>query len=831
MLSHYLTVAYRDILRQPFSTAIGLLTLSLGLVAVITAYAIVHYWQHSDGQFQNIDRIYVITASVEFEEGGIRTGTMPQTNIFYARYLETEYPELEAVARAFRSDDVSISTAEHGYRASRLVVDAEFAEIFDLPFVAGDPSTALSRPLSVVLTEPLAASLFGNENPLGKHVTLANQVDATVTGVIRPIGEPSHLEEIEFYTSWDVWGAIQLARRPDLDELPEPVEQWFGGYCCTTYVLLPESGSLTGERLQDQLTQFASRRVSAEELSRFGFEVGAIPLAGLTVTRLDTTLFGPASGFLSITTLLFALGGLILAVACINYANLATARALKRARDVGLRKVVGANRYQLAAQYLLESGLLVGLALGIATLGLLLLMPVLRAGVEIDLSTVPILSTPGFYAFAAALLVLVTLLAGAYPAAVLSGIRPVEALRLGRLRAGPKLVSTLLVGAQFLAASFLLIMLIVMYAQNLELRRSALGASSDPLLIIDNASALTGVSDETLRAELLRLAQIEGVTGAGQPPWGQGVNLNLVSRSADPIAAGLPVFANWVGYDFFSVFDIPVVAGRIFDRQHGEDVAPFAAGDLDPSRPINIVLDRDFTGQLGFESPEAAIDEIVYWPSDDADKPSQQLHIIGVVENRPLHLYGIGVTVNYFGLEDDLEYTIARIDASDVTGALAAIDSTWSRLSPSMPLSRRFLDDVFDESYRTFGRLNELFVSLALMAFFISVVGLLGMAMQVAAHRRHEIGVRKTLGATTPEIVRMLLRYFSKPVVIANLIAWPLGFLAASVYLTVFMHRIPLTPTPFLLSLAITTFIAWLTVAGQALRAARVRPADALSCE
>lgn len=832
MLGHYLTVAYRDILRQPVATLIGVLTLSLGLVCVVTAYAIVAYLKQSDSQFANADRTYVITANMSFDEGGIRTGTIPVTNWLYADYVIADVPELEAVARSVGAQDVSISTGDRGLRVFRMIVDPEFTEIFDLPFTAGDPRSALSRPLSVVLREDIARNLFDDADPMGQGLVLANQIDVTVTGVFERIPEPSHLKEVEFFASWDIWDAIQRARGNPGFESPDIPENWFGGYCCTTYALLPADGSITEAGLLERLSGFASRRLTDEELSRATLEVGAVPLAGLALTTVNMVLFGPAGAYVSIATVLFVLGGLVLAVACVNYANLATARAVGRARDIGLRKVVGAHRRQIAVQYLAESTLLVAAAVAIAIVGFYLLIPALRSALEIDLASTDLLSSPWSYLYTVCLLAGVAVLAGGYPALVLSGTRPIEALRIGRVKAGPKRMSTILVGTQFFAASFLLIVLIVMYAQNLELRRNGLGAQTDPLLVIDNASGLTGVTDETLRTELMRIPQVQAVTSAAQAPWDAGINLATFSRSSEPGAVGHSVFSNSVGYDFFAVLEIPLIAGRVFDRAQGGDVAP-RFQDRDPSREIAIVLDRTFVEQLGFASPEAAVGEIIYMPTGPGPEgePAQRMRIIGVVENKPLHLYGIGVSGNSFVLELEHEYQIARIAGDDVSGALAAIDAMWSRLSPSMPRSRRFLDEVFEQTYQAFGRMNQLFTVLALMAFFISIVGLLGMAMQIASRRRHEIGIRKTLGATTRQIVEMLVRSFSKPVVIANLVAWPLGFLAANVYLTVFMHRIPLTPMPFILSLLITILVAWATIAGQALKAARARPAEALGCE
>jgi putative ABC transport system permease protein len=199
-----------------------------------------------------------------------------------------------------------------------------------------------------------------------------------------------------------------------------------------------------------------------------------------------------------------------------------------------------------------------------------------------------------------------------------------------------------------------------------------------------------------------------------------------------------------------------------------------------------------------------------------------------VVADKPLHVQGGGATSNAYWLQPGQPFQIVRIDANDVSGALRAIDATWRRLSPKITINRQFMDQLFDQSYENFARINQVFAGLATIAVAIALIGLFGMAVHVAGRRVREIGVRKSIGARTGEVVVMLIRDFSKPVVIANLVAWPLGYLAAQQYLSVFMHRIPLTPVPFALSLALALAVAWVAVSGQALRAARVSPANVL---
>jgi putative ABC transport system permease protein len=868
MFAHYLLIALRNLRRAPVTALINVASLALGLVSFITAYAVVGYWSNSERHFENAQRTYVITAQLALRDGSIATGTMPVTTELYRRYLELDFPEFEAIARAnVWSREASVSIDGRGARVFAVAVDPEFLDIFPLPFVAGDRGTALREPNGVLLTEAAAVRLFGTRDAVGRAITLGgNLIDATVTGVIGTIPEPSHMGtsaaaslRFDLVAPHDLYDRLRTAvstpssAAPDAsDEAGEPPstrdsadsaenqrtarsaatpaqpENWLGGYCCTTYVMLERGSGLTEAALDARLEDFARRRVPAEQQALANLEIGAVPLRGLMVTLLDAQLLGAAAGVLSITTMLFALGTLVLVVACVNYANLATARAMRRAREIGLRKVVGASRRQIVAQYLFEAGLLTLAALAIATAAVYLVAPVIAGAVGIDVR-LALFAGVGFWLFIVALLTGVTLLGGAYPALVLSRVRPIEALRLGRVRIGPRFASTLLVGTQFAAASFLLIAVIIMYTQNAALKRTGLGATSDPHLIINNFSRVTGVDNEILRAELARLPQVESVTEMNQAPWSDSVNLAVLARSPDQEAAFRTSFQNMVGYDFFATLGIRLIAGRVFDRDRN-DLLPQNADDMDPPPTRNIVIDNLLAAELGFGTAEEAVDEIVYSPSF-RDRPAQPNRIIGVVESKPLFLRGFGATSNAYLLGSDMTNQIVRLTADDVSGGLAAIEEVWRALAPQSPLTRRFMDEMFNETYEEFARINQVFVGLAVFAFVISTIGLFGMAVQVAGRRVHEIGVRKSVGARKGQIVMMLLRDFSKPVIVANLIAWPLGFIAAQAYLSVFIQRIGITPLPFVMSLAIVVSIAWGAVGSQALRAARVNPANVLRFE
>jgi len=886
MLGHYLAIALRNLRRAPFTALINVATLALGLVAFVAAYAIVAYWSHSDRHFANAARTYVVTASLALRDGSISTGNMPQSNELYQKYMRIEFPEFEAIARANPWSKTSSVTA-NGQRARvvAVAVDPEFLDIFDLPFIAGDPHTALASPDGVLLSEAAAIRLYGTRDVLGKTISLGgNRIDATVKGVIGKIPEPSHLGSsrtaslnFEMIAPWDLYDRLRqsfntpptpppAAKPSDSSATPaeansakpagddkaadkgtagadapppetQPQQQnenWLGGYCCTTYAMLKRDSHVTGASIDARMRDFVTHHMTPEQLKLASVQAGAVPLSGMMVTQLDAQLLGGSRGAISITTLLLGLGSLVLLVACVNYANLATARATRRAREIGLRKVIGARRSQLVAQYLLEAGVLTTAAL-VTAIGVVAAVarPVYDAiGIDMRVGT---FGDAGFWLFVAALLVVVTLLGGAYPAFVLSRSLPIEALRVGRVRVGPRFASTLLVGAQFTAASFLLIAVIVMNSQNAALARTGLGATRDQQLVIDNFAPVTGVDGELLRGELERLPQVKSVTGMTSTPWGDNVNLNLLSRKPEETATPVTAFQNNVGYDFFTTFDIPVLAGRVFDRAHS-DLPPQNQNQNrnapGPAQPVNVVIDRVLVRQLGFKSPSEAVDQTIYFPGVLGQRV-QPYQIIGVVENHPLYLRGLGATSNIYHLAQGAGLTsvVVRLSADDISGGVAAVEAAWRKISPQSPLQRRFVDDLFNENFEKFARLSQVFVGLTGFAFFISIIGLFGMAVQVAGRRIHEIGVRKSVGARKSQIVLMLLRDFSKPVLIANVIAWPLGYLAAQTYLRVFIQRIPITPMPFAASLAIVLVIAWAAVGSQAWRAARANPATVLRFE
>jgi len=833
MLKHYLAVAVRNLLASPLASAMNVVTLALGIACFVIAYTFVLFWGTAERQFSKSDRIAVFTMSLALKGDQFSYEGDPRLPAVAAKYLKEDFPAIETIARAAGiGPNVMITSGERALRAPAAAADPEFLELFELPFVAGDARNALRSPRSVVLKKDFAAKLFGVAPALGQSVRIGNVVDATVTGVIDAIPEPSHLGrskiatlQFDFLTSYDVLEALDDSRRPA--NAPPPSENWMDSKA-TTYALLPADGSFTLAELKAQMPEF-TRRHLPKDIGQFAqIKHDAINVREVFSHSANDKTFIDAAG-VTMSGILLALGALVLGVACVNYANLATARAARRTREVGLRKALGAQRAQVAIQSLVEAGLLTLISVVVALAMVEALMPPLRTLIGADLA--PILFTGSrFWLFLAAVIVVVTFAAGAYPALVLSSVRPVSALRASRAQLGSKWLSTLMIGSQFAVASFLLIVVTIATLQNRHLLRTGLSPGSDPIVMIENPPS-TNVDSATLRAELERLPQVKGVSDIGQAPW-ISLSGTLMAATPDKGAPTKLVMNPPVGFDFFSVFDIPLLAGRVYSRDHGDEPRgrPRNGADEPPTAtPQPIVVDRGFVEEFGFESPAAAVDRLVYSPGNDK---SDALQIIGVVETHRFTFFGMmKTTATMYPLRTGLDYQVVRVSRDDVAGGLAAIDRVWKQLAPSVAISRRFVDDYFNDVYEFYLLLSRVLTGLALLAFGISLTGLFGMATLIAGRRMREVGVRKVHGASGGRMVAMLLASFSMPVLIANIVVWPLAYIAARKYLDAFQAPISVTPLPFLLSLAITLAIAWLAVGTQTLHAARARPADVLRYE
>jgi putative ABC transport system permease protein len=821
MVVHYLAAALAKFGKAPFTTAANVLMLALGLVCFIAAYGVASYWGAADDYHPNADRIFAVNQrTTAVGSTPAARVNVPLSSALLAPYLGEDFAELGPIVRASDERSIAVVAGEREATMFSTSVDPAFSTLFDLQFVAGDPGTALEGPNSVVLTQEAAARLFGDQPALGQSVLVNGSQSLTVTGVIKPVRQPSFMgSRADAVLRFDIltpWFA-----NPEL----ETDANW-GSLAAFTFVTLPPT--LSREAFDKRLEDFAARRVPADVRAVTTISYTATPLRDVAVSSVESEVLGRSGLDISLGAVFMALGLMTLLVACVNYANLATAQAAGRAKEFGMRKVIGAGRGHIMTQAWIEAGALTLLALGAAMATLALAAPVIASVTGIDMlhflseGATPALVLTG-------LAVAVTLAAGAYPALVLSGVRPSEALQSGQSRSGPRFVARILVGVQFASASFLLILVTVGQLQRAHLEDVAFAAREDPIMTLPRLAGLD-IDYETFRTRMLAQPGVESMTVSDFAPWSRAFNAIDLARSPEA-GAGRPfAFAKHVGYDYFETLNVRLLAGRTFEQGRDPKVNLFRT---DASETPSVVIDDAYARSLGFASPAAAVGQIVYAPSDSIARggaPAQPFRIIGVTEVGTTRLNASDKEggVYAYNPDDFNEFPIIRLDRTDVASSVAAVRTVWDEFAPDVPADLRFFDELFEASYAAHARVNQIFALLAGAAFIIASVGLLGMTVHVASRRRHEIGVRKTLGSTTRGIIRLLLIDFSKPVLVANLLAWPLGYFAAQAYLAGFADRIALTPAPFALSTTITLAIAWAAIVCEVLKAAAVRPAEVL---
>ena len=825
MLKHYITNALRSFLRFRVTAGVNLLGLVLAVVCFVATYLYIDSLVRSDMNFPKASRTYVITQELRKRDGGKLIPAFPTSAPPAAEYLRVDFPLLQAVARAVALRSQSAAVDERKADVQIVAIDPEFLEIFDFDFKAGEPAAAVTSAHSAIITERAAERLFGKGQALGQRILLQNQVAVTVTGVIAPVPEPSHMAD-GGGLAFDILVPMQLLRElrttAGIGVPVNPDDQEWGNTTYFTYVLFPANGNFTPKEFIGQLPPFAQRRANRPGSPLISI-FGAVPVSRV-VLQFEDAWYG--SNAISVPTMIFALDALILAIACINYANLSVAIATTRAKELGVRKVLGATSLHLMRQCLVEAGLIGAAAVALVVmLAVLAIEPVNRA-LQTNFTLASLLM-PQLWLMVAGLIAAICLMGGMYPALALSLVRPADALRAGKVKAGPRFVSTLFVGVQFAAASFLLVVSLVMAHQNGMLKERALRAGRDPVVVLGNNLNEQGLSFETLREELLRDPNIKEVGCAARPPWQDGGMYVRLARGAEAGAVGQGTILNPIGYHFFDTIGLKLLAGRLLDREHGDEIISF---DRPPvGKDEKVVIDRALAAALGWNDPNEAIDKVTYTQMGPGQLP---FRIVGVVESGYPRLAGPNTTSDMYVLSpEQAGVPLIRISAEHVPEAVKHIDNTWDGLAPNIEIRREFMDTLFNYEYGNYSRINSMLNGLSIFAILIAVMGLCGIAIHVTNRRQREIGIRKTLGATVSGIVTMLLIDFAKPVLIANLMVWPFAWFVGRQYIDKFTQQSEITIWPFALSLVVTIGIAWASVAFQTLRAATVKPANVLYAE
>lgn len=834
MWKNYLKIGFRSLVKNRTYAFINIFGLSVGLAACLMLLLYVAYERNYDDWLPNSENAYQFQTYYLNPESG--EGMDLQMSAYVTKgALQKDFPQIEHAVYALSSPPVLLRNGEAQATVDFRFVDGDLFDILQVPFLRGDRATALDQVGSIALSRSEAERLFGSANPIGETLTLVStgrETDYRVTGVYEDLPANSHFaakmvarfdpatyfaDTPDFLTAWG-WqsGWVYVALRPgtDVNEINSQLQAW--------------------ERRNIPDENSAGRRVNQGDNADYGL----VNIRDVHLGRAQVGAMTPGNDPRTIVT--FAIiAFLILGMALVNFTNLATARAGQRAREVALRKVLGASRRQLIVQFLAESVLIVAISMLVALAMVELFLPILSGFLEADLR-MSYWGPDGMLLPIVLLTLVVGALGGFYPAFYLSRFQPAQVLKANKSSAeasGSGRLRNALVIGQFAVSIGLIICTAIVYAQTAYARSVDPGFRREGLIQLENVGRREVFPViETLRREILA---VNGVTGAGTTDIGVATNSNSETsfyRNGGDAGTDLDVYD--VGPGFFETMEIELIAGRLFDENRPADdsTRPFpedpAAERALVARGKNVVINALAARRLGFESPAAAVGQRMNQSWNDDYGGILPVTIIGVVEDSRFRSIRQPIDPIVYSFDrTGQDWMVVRYDSEDPGAVRDAIADVWKRVVPSVPFEARFSEEIVGEAYRAEDARAKTFAGFALLAIVIACLGLFGLAAFTAERRTKEIGIRKVLGARTRDIVKLLAWQFSKPVIIANLIAWPIAWWAMRDWLNTFDARIDLGPTPFVLAGLIALVIAVGTIAGHAIRVARSNPIHALRYE
>ena len=794
MLLNYFKVAFRSLWRRKTFSLINILGLAVGIAACFLIFLYVKFQTSFDAFHSKADRIYRIVDDVITPTETIHSG-LSQSPI--AINVKRDYPEVEdAVRISPESFLIRIGDAKYQEEHSALA-DSTLFNVFDFPLIAGDPKTALRDPMSVVLSESLAKKYFGKETAMGKELIMTgNAIPAKVTGIMKDIPANSQIIA-DLFVSISSWKPIY--GQPTSDS------EWTNHNHYAYLLLKPNTDP---KALEKKFPDFMERHDGRQmkELQMFY----TLFLEPLRDVYLKSKRGGMIEGNINNVYIFSVIAIFILLIACINFINLTTARSAERAKEVGIRKVVGALRFQLARQFLSESVLICLMSFAIAILLCVLMLPMFNnlSGQEISKG---IFQQPLLVLGLFGLTVLLGLVAGFYPSLVLSSFQPVTVLK-GRFSAGSRgmLLRRALVVSQFTISIALIIATIVVYKQLSYMRNQDLGFSKDQQVVIFTNY---DKNKDVFKSSLKEITGVKSTTYSNCAPGGNPYSAytKIQNRAGEMQQMNIDYYA--VDFDFINQFGLKMVAGRQFSTEFPTDTGKA------------MILNEASVKMLGYATPQDAIGR-------DFSQWGREGKIIGVLKDFHAKSLQTEIKPMVFRIEPYGWGTISiKVDGRNLPKTLAAIESKWKTIIPNRPYAFNFLDESFNKLYRSEEQFGKLFFNFAVLAIFISCLGLLGLASYSTIQRTREIGVRKVLGASVTSIVNLLSVDFIKQVLIAFVIAVPVAWWGMHSWLKDFAYRTQITWWVFAAAGLTAVMIAFFTISFQAIRAALENPVKSLRTE
>ena len=814
MIKNYLKVAWRNLKKNKIFSFINVFGLAIGLTCCMLISLYLYNELSYDIYHKNISRLYQL-GTIFVKEG--KEERMANTPAPMANAMQMEFPEIERSTRLMRlfSDDKTLfqyseanGNTKSFYESKGYVADSTFFQVITYKFREGNPATALANPNTIVISDKIATKIFGKEPAVGKLLQISSSSigdsSFTVTGVFSPPATPSHIDA-EFIISAGS-AKVYFERGNDLAS----------NNMFYTYFLLKQGAD--AKKLEAKFPAFIEKH-AAEGLKAMGFykKQFLTPLKDVHL-RANTTSNVTAGGSLTYLYILGSIALFTLLIACINFMNLSTARSSKRAAEVGVRKVLGAEKSSLIRQFIGESIMMSMIAFVFALVFTKLLLPLFSrlSAKEIFFS----FQEHGMLLGGFFLLALLTgLLAGSYPAFYLSSFQPVKVLkgRISNSLAANSLRKGLVV-FQFVISAGLIVASVIINNQMQYLRNKDLGFNKDQQIVIPLRSYASKNIYTALKTEIKKLPQIEN---AGATLYYPGINNPSdmpIYKEGDNMAASKRTYMNWVDESFLQTLGIKPIAGRLFSAEFPADTS------------FRMILNEQAIKKVGFKNAQDAIGKKV---SIDWQGQNYRWEVIGVVSD--FHFVDLHTVIEPYGFQlnnqPQYNYLVAHAKTNNMGSVLQSISNTWHQLNPNEPFEYSFLNEDFQKNYEADNRLAGIVQNFTIIAILISCLGLFGLATFSAEQRTKEIGVRKVLGASVGNVISLLSKEFLKLVFIAIVIASPVTWFVMNKWLQDFAYRTNISWLVFVITAIIAIGIALLTISFQAIKAALANPVKSLRTE
>jgi putative ABC transport system permease protein len=786
MFKNYLKIALRNIKRHKGYSFINITGLAIGIACCL----LLSIWVLDELSYErfheNAPDLYRVEENQYYSAGVYRVNVTPFP---LAPALKTDIPEIIEATRYVETGSILIRYGEKSFFAYDICfVDPSFFYMFTFPFIKGDRNTALKDPDSIVITAGMAEKYFSIGEPIGKVLSFNNKYDFKVTGVTKNVPHNSYLR-------FNMIIPYEFLRKKGL------TNESMGSNSILTFVQLQKNTPV--QQVNDKIRGFIKKRVPTSKTE--------LELAPYTRIHLHAFFgYGKEMGAIKYVYIFSMIALFVLLIACINFMTLSTARSANRAKEVGMRKVVGAVKGHIIRQFYGESVIYAFIALVFAIIMVVLLFPAFNnlSGKELSLAG----SLNWSILIGLICITLFTgLVAGSYPALFLSAFHPVKVLKgTFKSRAASSLFRRILVVIQFALSVFLIIGTAVVYSQLKYMKNREVGYDKEHLVTLLMRGE-TRKSYSSLKDELLKDSRILGVTASGQSPSSIGSNSGGAEWDGKDPEQSVLIGVNPVDFDFIETLRIELKEGRGFSK------------DFKTDNTEAFIVNEEVAKIMGKESVVGENFSFV----------GREGKIIGVMRN--FHYQSIKNKIEplaiYIEPPESLYFTLIRIPPESVSASLSFIEETWRRIIPNYPFVYRFLDEDFDRYYRAEERMGSLLKYFSILAVFIACLGLFGLASFTAEQRTKEIGIRKVLGANVSQITLLLCREFLILVLLANVIAWPAAYFVMRGWLQSYAYRSSLGLIVFVAAMVTALFVAIISVSFQAIRAAVANPVDSLRYE